>query len=91
MIWGELTYLSQGMQLSFMNTHSQKPAKKNSFLFKKKNNLEILTTFGQESFYFNATIDVNVFDSAAYAGKILLMFVHSNCRFLVQCEALSSI
>lgn len=66
MISGALTYLSQGMQLSFMDTHSQKPAKKNSFLLKKKH-LEILTTFGYESFYFNATIDVNVFDSAAQA------------------------
>lgn len=46
MISAELTYLSQGMQLSFVDTHSQKPAKKNSFLLKKKNNLEILTTFG---------------------------------------------
>lgn len=75
MIWRELTYLSQGMQLSFMNTHSQKPAKKNSFLFKKKNNLEILTTFGQESFYFNATIDVNVFDSAAQAKFCWCLFI----------------
>lgn len=39
---GELTYLSQGMQLSLMDTHSQKPAKKNSFLFKRKKTLKFL-------------------------------------------------
>lgn len=43
---GELTYLSQGMQLSFVDTHSQKPAKKKKSFLLKKNNLEILTTFG---------------------------------------------